>query len=483
MNRMFPIIIFLVLGFTTRASAAVIEITPSDNFETACEALAPGDELIVHGGTYSFSGRLSLTQAATETTPIIIRAAEGETPVITRDASQNIINMEGAAWITIQGLELTGGGDGIKIADSSYCTLFDNHIHDVGGVGINFKPGTSHHFLVEHNQIHHTTGTGEGMYIGCNDSACVVHSSQFVYNWVHHTAGDQGDGIELKQGSWGNTIAHNVVHDTNWPCIIIYGTDGNATNTVSGNFLTRCGDSGIQAAAEAIVANNIILDCPANGINSQDHQCSTVNLEVVHNTVIGASPCMRLSDWGGRAGMVLANNAIYCPGETAIRFASGSDSVTIAGNVVIGSVTGASSGWIDGVSIDADFTDYAALDVWPAAASALLGAAADAHATSVDFNGTTRTSPHDAGAYHRTGDTNPGWALGEGFKDEVAPAPDADETPETVEPGPDTSTDAAHDTISDVPPADVPADTTGDPGEEGPGDGDESKGCGCRLVF
>ena len=471
-----------ILALSIPAAAADIEISPGDNFETACESLSPGDTLIVHGGTYSFSGRLSLTQAATEENPIVIRAADGETPVITRDASQNVINIEGASWITIQGLEITGGGDGIKIADSSYCTILDNTIHDVGGVGINFKPGTSHHFLVEHNQIYNTTGTGEGMYIGCNDSACVVHSSRFVYNWVHHTAGDQGDGIELKQGSWGNTIAHNVVHDTNWPCIIIYGTDGNERNVVTGNFLMRCGDSGIQAAAEAVVSNNIVLDSPGNGINSHDHQCSTVNLEVIHNTVVGASTCMRLTDWGGRSGMVLANNAVYCPGGTAVRFGSGSDTVTIAGNVVVGSVEGASSGWIDGTGIAADFTDASALDVWPTATSALLGAAADAHAAAVDFNGTTRTSPHDAGAYHRTGDTNPGWTPGEGFKDEVVPAPDADEIPEAVEPRPDGSADAPVDTSADVPPADVTAEGADDPIEEGPGDGGQDSGCGCAIV-
>jgi hypothetical protein len=312
------------------------------------------------------------------------------------------------------------------------------------------------------------------MYIGCNDSECVVHSSRFVHNWVHHTAGDQGDGIELKQGSWGNTIAHNVVHDTRWPCIIVYGTDGNARNVVTGNLVMRCGDSGIQVAAEAVVSNNIVLDNPANGINSQDHQCSTVNLEVLHNTVVGASPCMRLTDWGGRAGMVLAGNAVYCPGGTAIRFASGSDSVTIAGNVLVGSVEGASSGWIDGASIAADFTDHPALDVWPTSTSALLGAADDAHAVEVDFNGTTRTSPHDAGAYHRTGDTNPGWMLQEGFKDEDVAAPDADGMPEAVEPPPDAGTDAT--------PPDVAFDGAADPVDEGADDGDRDAGCGCWIV-
>jgi hypothetical protein len=222
---------------------------------------------------------------------------------------------------------------------------------------------------------------------------------------------------------------------------------------VEGNFLMRCGDSGIQAAAEAIVTNNIVLDSPLNGINSHDHQCETVDLEVVHNTVVGASTCMRLSDWGGRAGMVLANNAIYCPGATAIDLASGSDSVAIEGNVVLGSVSGATAGWVDGAGIDADLVDAASLDVWPTATSALIAAASDAFATAVDFNGTERSSPHTAGAYHHSGASNPGWRPGPGFKDEVVDAPDADERAEAVETGPDAATDTA-------------PDAPGDPGDE-----------------
>jgi hypothetical protein len=139
--------------------------------------------------------------------------------------------------------------------------------------------------------------------------------------------------------------------------------------------------------------------------------------------------------------------------------------VTVAGNVIMGSVEGATSGWIDGASIAADFTDHATMNVWPTATSALLGAAADAHAVAVDFNGATRTSPHDAGAYHRTGDANPGWPPGEGFKDEIVPAPDAEATPEAVEPPPDAGTDVTHD------PLDEEAD-----------DGSRDAGCGCGIV-
>ena len=66
---------------------------------------------------------------------------------------------------------------------------------------------------------------------------------------------------------------------------MLYGTEGNPRNVVEGNAMWNCGDSGIQAAADAVIRNNLIVDCPDNGFNSQDHQGVTpANLEFVHNT-------------------------------------------------------------------------------------------------------------------------------------------------------------------------------------------------------
>ena len=423
------------------AFPATLEIFSGDSFESAVENLQAGDTLTVHGGTYSSAGRISITVVGTGSAPVLIQAATGETPLITRpDANQNLINIEGsAAYLTIRGLELVGGADGINLSGQNHhVTLEDNHIHDVGEVGLNFR-NNAHHLLIRRNHIHHTHDTAEGMYIGCNYSTCVVRDSVFENNWVHDTGmgtGDtQGDGIELKQGSYNNIIRDNVIYNTRYPCILLYGTDGNSQNIVEGNVMWDCGDAGIQVQGEAIVRNNIIFNTTpgiGDGLISQNHQSSVTNLQIIHNTIIGnaSDGCFVLRNWSGQANMVLANNASYCQGGQAINFVGGSSGVNVSANVVVGAVAGVSNGTLNGQSLSQDFINAPDKNLWPTAGSSLAGAADPLFSTTHDFNGTFRSSPLDVGAYEvESFSGNPGWLLQPGFKsppvviDTTPPAP------------------------------------------------------------
>ena len=60
------------------------------------------------------------------------------------------------------------------------------------------------------------------------------------------------------------------------------------------------------------------------------------------------------------------------------------------------------------------------IDVFPKTGSALIGAASSAHTTPLDFNGTSRSSPSDAGAYRFNSAGNPGWKIVAGFKNSAA---------------------------------------------------------------
>ena len=413
-----------IVGLAAPLGAAQRVIRPGDSFEAVVESLAPGDTLIVHAGTYSDTGRVSITVRGTAALPVVIRGADGEArPLITRPAAaavQNTINIEGAAYLTLRGLEISGnGGDGVNLnGNPSYVTLDDLVIHDTD-VGINVRSSMDH-LEVLRSHIHHTGvdgGTGEGLYVGCNYATCVVRDSVFAGNWIHDTLqSTQGDGIEIKLGSHSNIVRDNVIHDTNYPCVLLYGTAGGGRNVVEGNVMWNCGDSGIQAAADAVIRNNLILDSPANGFNSQDHQGATPqNLEFVHNTVVGGNPCLRLNNWSAKPGLVLANNAVYCDsGAFAI---SGVSGVTVAGNVVVPQTSQLpSSGFRVGRSTTQDFLGAALHDVYPSATSPLIDAGSAAWATPTDFNGTLRSGVPDAGAYAWTGPANPGWVVTAGFK-------------------------------------------------------------------
>ncbi len=438
----------LLLGAATvppPALADTVDLFPGASFEQAVESLQPGDTLVVHAGTYVDSGRISVTVRGTAALPVLITAAEGEArPLIARDAgdrAQNTINIEGATYLTVRGLEIrSNGGDGINLnSNPAYITLEDLVIHDVD-VGINFR-SSMHHITVRRNEIYDTgtesgDGTGEGMYIGCHEGDCAVSESLIEHNWVHHTANSsQGDGIEVKRGSHSNIIRDNVIHDTQYPCVLLYGTDGNPRNVVERNVMWNCWTAGIQAAADSVIRDNLILSDLGTAFESQSHAGVTPNnLEFVHNTIFGGEECLRLRGWEGKQGMVLANNAIYC--ESARYALSGLGGTTLSGNVLWPDTGALGGGYSPGRSAVLDFVDAAGRNLFPSADSALIGAGDPAFASAVDFRGSPREGAPTAGAFTAGGPVPA--PVRPGFKerpDGALPSLVVRAVPDTVEPG------------------------------------------------
>jgi hypothetical protein len=412
------------------AHAEIIEVGPADDVEGAINALMPGDELVLAGGTYTLTDAWHITMVGTEQAPIVVRAKDGETPHLQRpSADQNVIDFDMVRYATFRGIEVSGGSHGLRLIDVSFMTIEGCHVHDTGDVAISANSGGDYEGLrILRNNIHHTNNTGEGMYLGCNNDDCRVHDSLIEGNWVHHTNGptiEQGDGIEIKEGSYGNIIRDNIIHDTNYPCILTYGTVGNgAPNIIERNAMWNCGDHGIQSAADAIIRNNIILGSGSNGIAMQPHQSGAPsNLEVVHNTVL--HPSNSAITVSGAAGSILiANNAVYAQNGAAIDVNGNLALVVAAGNVGVGGFSGPSSGYDESGDIGTDFVSasYAGappMDVFPASGSALIGAADPRYLAPDDFNGSPRDGAADVGAYLFDAAGNPGWTLDGGFKGEV----------------------------------------------------------------
>ena len=308
------------------AAAATFEVSPGDDVAAAVAGLAPGDELVVHGGDYPLGSRFGIEVVGTSLAPIVIRAADGEQPHFSRAApDQNVWDVDRAEYLTIRGIELSGGSAGLRIASALHLTVEDCDIHDTGDVGLRANDGgqTYDGLQILHNEIHHTGGTGEGMYLGCNEDACRVANSLVAGNLVHDTNGPtvvQGDGIELKEGSHDNVVRDNVVYDTHYPCILAYATNGNGgPNVVERNVMWGCGDHGIQVAADAVLRNNVVLGSAADGIAMQPHQSGAPSgLVVVHNTVLHATGDA-VSLRGVTGDVVVANNALYAqPGAALI---------------------------------------------------------------------------------------------------------------------------------------------------------------------
>ena len=465
----------LWLSAPSSAQAETYEIAAGDDVEAAIAMLQPGDELVLGGGMYTVTERFTIDLAATEEQPIVIRAQDGEVPHIHRpNANENIVDIVNGQWVTLDGIEWSGGSAGIRISSTNNLTISNCDIHDTNDVALRANDGGAlyENLHIVGNEIHDTNNTGEGMYLGCNGNGCQVANSVIERNWVHHTNGptiNQGDGIELKEGSYGNVIRDNVIHDTNYPCILTYSTVGNGEpNVIEGNAMWNCGDHAIQSAADAVIRNNVIVGAAASGIGMQPHQSGApANLTVVHNTIV--VPGGRAINVSGPTGaVVIANNAVYSEAGPAIRVAGDNGMITVVGNVGVGGTEGTSAEGLAVGALDADFVaaNYSGTvpnDVFPAA-GALLGAADPAYATPSDFNGLPSSDPADVGAYAYDAEGNPGWTLQPGFKE--FPEDDGGDTDGSGSGG-ETGDDS-----------DSAGDATGDDGSADTGDGDGSTGGG-----
>ncbi|MEQ1865040.1 MAG: right-handed parallel beta-helix repeat-containing protein [Micropepsaceae bacterium] len=417
-QRFARILLVALATFCVALPAWSREIAPGSDLRAAVKTLKPGDELVLDGGTYAIDFRFIVTANGTAGKLIVIRAKAGKHPVIAQsNRDEEIIEIRDSQYVVIRGIEFRGGSHGINLVESDFITIEDCEIHDTGDAAIAANAGGTYEGLkLLRNDIHHTAGSGEGMYLGCNRDECRLANSLIEGNHVHHTNGpdvEQGDGIEVKEGSYGNVIRDNVVHDTNAPGIITYGTVGNGpANIIERNAIWNVKDNGIQSAADAVIRNNIVLGSP---IALQKHQgASPSNLQVVHNTVITKGDAIALRDVSGE--VLIANNALYSSGGFAVHLVSGTASwVTSAGNVGVGGLSRMASGLAKARGLRDDFVE-ASSDLRPKAGSSLISAGSRNFVGADDFDGVARGGVADAGAYRYSRALKPKWIVGPTFK-------------------------------------------------------------------
>lgn len=320
-----------VIRHTAPSGAALVK---------AVENLKPGDRLELASGIYSVDRMWDIRASGTAKAPIWIVAAKNAKVIITRpDKKQNVMNIGQrgpVSYLCLRGIEITGGSHGLRLGRCSQVWIDQCNIHHTGEVCLSANSANTNRLHLTQNHIHHGAGHAEGMYLGANNGAYIMSESIIALNHIHDCRGDQGDGIEVKQGSWGNLIAENHVHDTNYPCITVYGTAGKPVNIIERNLCYRSGDHTMQVQGEAIVRNNVLISAAGSGFKSTDHQGKTRNLKFIHNTIVNAKYAFSGSSWNARTGMILANNILYSRDANALHFPNGNAGVIIVGNIVLG---------------------------------------------------------------------------------------------------------------------------------------------------
>jgi len=434
------IVFFSGLSGVCDTCGATFEIYPAtvdseEQYESIANSLKPGDELVLHGGVYSQSSRRAITANGTLTQPIAIRAAEGERPLLTRPADNidrhNNIEFIDCSYLIIRGICFKGGSSGVRFIRGHHITFEECEIFETGNNALTMNSGDCDSFVIRRNHIHHTglsssgPTEGEGMYIGVHNGSRITTNTLVEGNYIHHLRGTSNggnDGIEIKFGSYGNTVRDNVIHDTNigrqYPGIFVYG-GGKGINIVEGNVIWNAGE-GIQVVSDAVVRNNIILDCSVTGITAAPHAAvpHLRNVKIVNNTIVNHPLGVRIR-WQKASDLLFANNAIYCPKFRAID-ASGIGNGTFSANYMEGRLIGVTiddSRFCDGGSIYTALAEPDRRNYWPKPGSVLVANADATFTPEQDFNHTTRKAPFDIGAYESEGHTgNPGWQVQMGFK-------------------------------------------------------------------
>ena len=193
--------VLAVLGGTTLSAATFhVATTGKDDASGAAEApfasvaravskAAPGDTILLHGGTFTNSATIQLTNSGTVAAPIRLWAAPGEKPVLCFKgwwpADEKI---RGAA----RGIFL--GGDGWHLKGLEICHSADNAVKIEGS-----------HNIVEHCVLHHNGDSGvqvglakKSVNDGSKAATNLVLNCDSFRNFDPGTKGENADGFACK---------------------------------------------------------------------------------------------------------------------------------------------------------------------------------------------------------------------------------------------------------------------------------------------
>ena len=296
-------------------SSVTDSVTSGRKLAIAVNALKPGERLLIHAGTYSVPHRFDVSLRGNASAPIFVEGASGERVVITRaDDRENLMDIGNSRYCVISGLEFVGGSTGIRIRSSSQLMITNCVIHGVGNNGVSANSDDADSLFLVDNEIYDTNGNAEGFYLGSHDVKARVSNSIIAGNYIHDLGNselNQGDGIEIKNRSFGNVIKWNFIARTKFPGVIAYSA-GDAVgkpNVIEQNAIFDSLDCGIQVNSDAIVRNNFIFGGKF-GIVSKPFEAEPHSLQIVQNTIFGEGCAVKASQWNSKD-IVFANNALY----------------------------------------------------------------------------------------------------------------------------------------------------------------------------
>ena len=269
----------------------------------AVSTMVAGDTTYVLDGTYN-EGTIRFRRSGTRSAPIKLLNYPGHAPrinFIDPTAIHRILIQHSSGpnvaigWITIEGLELVNGHDGIKFHSLHDSTIRRNWIHDNRFMGIMGVGGTRNVF--EQNRINHN-----GWF-----EACDAGGTKAAYCILHH-------GMYM-HGSY-YTIANNIIYDN-----LSYGITQNGSSSSSYSSSVHPGPEFATASNWVIAHNTFAYNRHRGGIVVWGGACDDTRIEnniFYENNVTNrhnAAQGIEFVGAGGANGMSIRNNHFYASGS------------------------------------------------------------------------------------------------------------------------------------------------------------------------
>ena len=361
----------------------------------AVSKMVAGDTTYVRGGTYN-EGVIRFKRSGTQAAPIKLLNYLNEKPkivfinpdepdfdrILIQHASGRNVAM---GWITIEGLELTNGHDGIKLQNVHDSVIQRNWIHDNKFMGI---LGIGARVRIDGNKINRN-----GWFAGC-ESGVTTSVGTSICN-QHH-------GI-YTNGSYF-TITNNLIYDN-----LSYGITQNGSSSSSYNPEKHAGPEFAGAANWVIAHNTFAYNNYRAGIVVWGGSCDGSRIEnniFYENGVELATSGIQgiaCSSCGGSENVRIRNNHAYASGTGAQAFISSSGfhaSTVNSGNVINVS----NPGFVNALASLPSSPNFALTAQSPVIDKGLVLAA-----VTTDFLGVTRPQGggYDIGAYEFSGNASP----------------------------------------------------------------------------
>jgi MYXO-CTERM domain-containing protein len=276
---------------TTGDDAAIgTSAAPWRTLQRAVRAVAPGDTVIVHAGSYA---GFTVGVRGSEAAPIAF-VADGAVVIDgAATTDRDAIHVEGASWVRIEGFTVTHAARaGISAIDCDHVALRGNKLDRNGKWGI--FSAFCDDLVVENNEASRS-GEQHGIYASNSADRPVIRHNRI---WGNAMCGIHMNG-DISQG--GDGVISNAVVENN----VIFDNGRAGGSAINGDGVTR-----------AVIRNNVLDGNHASGISLYqiDGGAPSTDNQVINNTVRMASDARwAINLQNGATGNVLRNNILLHP--------------------------------------------------------------------------------------------------------------------------------------------------------------------------